>query len=315
MPTQEELETAVAVSITAVAPVDGAALAAPAPADMGAVTVENKLTANAVSAPAAVGFGGGVTTADGVTDESLNRNADALAGDVNTQMAALATALDALSNDLNSDASAQATEINNKLEALRGGLNAALEDVRLRNIAQNNDIAGAINTRMGTVSANEAALKAAIEAVDQKIIDLDSVYNTDADFAARAASIDALIADMDSSGLDVAELLTSTTTELDSLIRVQKKTITVNSGNGTYSFNLATELGLTLNTEGDFTAAIEIVGQPKASASMSGKTAAGFEIGLMSQGVHYVPQPWAGDTDPVTVEVTVAHVATVQVSL
>jgi hypothetical protein len=315
MPTQAELETAVAVNISTVAPVDGASLTAPAPVDMAAVAVENKLTANAVSAPAAVTHGSGVTTADDVSEESLNRNAIALAADVNTKMASIAGALDDLSNDLNSDASAQATEINNKLESLRSGLNAALEEVRLRNIAQNNDIAGAINTRMSTVAANEAALKAAIEAVDQKIVELDSVYNTDADFAARAASIDALIADMDASGLDVAALLTSTTTELDSLIRIQKKTVTVNSGNGTFSFNLASELGLTLNSEADYTASIQIVGQAKASGSISGKTAEGFEIGLMSQGMHYVPQPWAGDVTAVTVEVTVAHVATIQVSL
>jgi len=304
--TQVALETAVAISLDAVANMDGAALSAPAPADVDAVTAENKSTPQAVPAPAAVSFSS-ITTSDAVSDEVLNRNATSLADSINEQLTTWAGVINGVVADGGSDAAAQVTEFNNKIELLRSAVNAAMNDIRTANVSQNSDISTAVNARLSTVAGNLTSLQTAIESVDGKIVALDSVYGTDADIAGKVATINAQLETMNASDLDIAGLLGNTTVELDSLIRIQKQEVTVSAGTGVFDFNFDAQGIGAFDTVADYTVAMEIIGNAQVGGYITNKSAAGFQIILRSQGVHFVPQPHDGATTPVTVAVTVAH--------
>ena len=314
MATQAELETAVEVTLDSVANMDGATLSAPAPADVDAVAAENKSTPQTVGAAAGVTFDS-ISTADSVTDEILNRNATSMAASVDAALTGLVATMNGVIGDAGSDAAAQVTEFNNKIELIRAGVNSALGDVRTANISQNNDIASGVNARMGTVAGNMTALKTGLEAVDAKIVALDSVYGTDVDIAAKVATINSTLESLNAGDLDITELLGNTATELDSVIRIQKKEVTASAGTGVYEFNLDTEGFGAFDSVGDYTCVAGVIGNSSVNASVLNKTATGFQVALKSHGVHFVPQPWDAATTPVTLAVTIAHAPRNQVSV
>ncbi len=314
MATQAEIETPVVVSLDQVANVDAAAISSPKPTDVAAVAAESKSTPQSVTAPAAPTYQT-ISTAEVVTDEVLNRNAETLAASVNQILSDWSTVLNGIISDVGSDAGAQVIEFNNKIELMRAGINSALADVRNANVTQNADIAAAVNARMGVVAGNMNKLLVALEEIDGKVVALDSVYGTDQDIAAKVANINAQLESMNAADLDIAGLLTNTAAELDAVLRIQRKEVTVAAGTGTYAFNLDSEGIGAFAAVADYSCSIEVVGNPQVAGTIMHKTATGFEIVLKSQGVHFVPQPWDAATVPVAVEVTVAHAPRTQVSV
>lgn len=342
--TQEAQETLVTVTQNSITDVDYTSFTAPSPVDLSDIDLVKKAvtqtvsmtsipTATDVAAVGSVSYTQ-ISTSDEVTNETLNKTAETLKDSINTVLAgvdgkvesavnalasAVSTSITKVKDDTNTAFSAikvqmddQVDDIEGKIDSAVEEINDALDEIRLKNITQNQDIASAINTTKNNLQANLNLLKAGIESLAAKQQALDDVYLTDTDMAERISAVNALIDTLRNADVDVVAALGGTVTEVNSLLRVQKKRVTMNTANGVYNFNLLAEGYPEFTDAALFSVEAEVIGEPKAQVAVTNKVAApttggAVELEVKSNGVHFVPQPIDGSVTPITLLVTVSY--------
>ena len=342
--TQVDQETLVTVTQSTVADIDYTDLTAPAPVDLSDIDLVKKAvtqTVSMTSIPTATDVAGvgsvtytQISTSDEVTNETLNKTAETLKDSVNTVLAgvdgkvesainslasAVSTSITKVKDDTNAAFSNIKTQMDDQVDDIEGKIdsavseiNLALDNIRAKNILQNQDIAGAINTTKSGLQANLNLLKAGIEELARKQQALDDVYLTDTDMAERISAVNSLIDTLRKADVDVVAALGGTVTEVNSLLRVQKKRVTMNTANGVYLFNLLAEGYPEFADASLFSVEAEVIGEPKAQVSVTNKTASvgtggAVDLEVKSNGVHFVPQPIDGSVSPITLLVTVSY--------
>lgn len=291
------------ITLTPVTGVDDATVTAPSPSDITTQPVQNKVSVPSVTAPASVDFTP-VSTADEVNDESLNRTAKTLRDDVNAKLTSFANSVSLILGQLGTEHSLQIAEINSKMAALRDSINAELATIRTENEQQNADMAAAINQRLSTVMANLTTLSGAIKNSQDKIAALDATYATDSDIAAKVATINAALEQLNQTDTDVLQQMQETVNLVNSMRKLKEKSITISSTAGTYDFLIVQEGMGSYALATDYMAAATVEGNPLVEAYITQKLAVGFTIELKSKGVHFRPQPHDASVTPVSVRVT-----------
>lgn len=270
-----------------------------------------------------------VSTTDEITNESLNRNATSLASSVNTQMGAftssitlavnglkgdVATSINTLTSDINnklaslkSEQDTQVSGINSQLSNLATDINNQIDTIRSAESQQSSDIASKINILAGELTANIALVKDVADNAQLKISELDNVYGTDSQMAVQVANIDALINTLRGSDVNFLTAVNGAIDEINGMTRTFSKEILVSAGNGVYTFsNLAEGAGDFVNAS-DYVVEVEAIGNFKTRASLENKTKDGFDVRVISHGVHFVPQPVDCSVTPVKVTVTMNY--------
>lgn len=291
------------ITLTPVTGVDDATVTAPSPSDITTQPVQNKVSVPSVTAPASVDFTP-VSTADEVNDESLNRTAKTLRDDVNAKLTSFANSVSLILGQLGTEHSLQIAEINSKMAALRDSINAELATIRTENEQQNADMAAAINQRLSTVMANLTTLSGAIKNSQDKIAALDATYATDSDIAAKVATINAALEQLNQTDTDVLQQMQETVNLVNSMRKLKEKSITISSTAGTYDFLIVQEGMGSYALATDYMATATVEGNPLVEAYITQKLAVGFTIELKSKGVHFRPQPHDASVTPVSVRVT-----------
>jgi hypothetical protein len=295
--------TPIDITLTPITGVDDSTVTAPSPSDITTQPIQNKVSVPSVTAPASVDFTP-VSTSDEVNDESLNRTAKTLRDDVNAKLTSFANSVSLILGQLGTEHSLQVAEINNKMAALRDSINAELATIRTENEQQNTDMATAINQRLSVVMSNLTTLSTAIKNSQDKIAALDATYATDSDIAAKVATINAALEQLNQTDTDVLQQMQETVNLVNSMRKLKEKTITISSTAGTYDFLTVQEGmgGYPLAT--DYMATATVEGNPLVEAYITKKLAVGFTIELKSKGVHFRPQPHDASVTPVSVRVT-----------
>lgn len=335
--TIDELNTLYVEVLSNVTNAQNADFTSAAPADLTAQVVDDKSTAKSVTAGSisavsitpftAVDFQS-VSTTDEVTNESLNRTAKTLRDDVNTKMGDftssitlavnglkgdIASSINTLTTDVNqkladitSEQTSQVSDINTKIGNLTTDLNTQLAAIRTAESQQSGDIAQKLNQLAGELTANIVKVKNIADNAQQKIASLSDVYNADGDIANKIATINGFISTLRESDIDFIGAIDGTIDEVNSLRRVFTKEILVTAGNGVYSFtNLAEGAGEFANVS-DYVVSVNAINNFKVRASLENKTKDGFDVRVISHGVHFVPQPVDCSVTPtkVSVEIT-----------
>ncbi|MDI7855086.1 chemotaxis protein [Vibrio parahaemolyticus] len=291
------------ITLTPVTGVDDTTVTAPSPSDITTQPVQNKVSVPSVTAPASVDFTP-VSTADEVNDESLNRTAKTLRDDVNAKLTSFANSVSLILGQLGTEHSLQIAEINSKMAALRDSINAELATIRTENEQQNADMATAINQRLSTVMSNLTTLSGAIKNSQDKIAALDATYATDSDIAAKVATINAALEQLNQTDTDVLQQMQETVNLVNSMRKLKEKNITISSTSGTYDFLTVQEGMGSYPLATDYMAIATVEGNPLVEAYITKKLAVGFTIELKSKGVHFRPQPHDASVTPVSVRVT-----------
>lgn len=291
------------ITLTPVTGVDDTTVTAPSPSDVTTQPVQNKVSVPSVTAPASVDFTP-VSTADEVNDESLNRTAKTLRDDVNAKLTSFANSVSLILGQLGTEHSLQIAEINSKMAALRDSINAELATIRTENEQQNADMATAINQRLSTVMANLTTLSGAIKNSQEKIAALDATYATDSDIAAKVATINAALEQLNQTDTDVLQQMQETVNLVNSMRKLKEKNITISSTAGAYDFLTVQEGMGSYALATDYMATATVEGNPLVEAYITQKLAVGFTIELKSKGVHFRPQPHDASVTPVSVRVT-----------
>ncbi|HGZ6705700.1 TPA: chemotaxis protein [Vibrio parahaemolyticus] len=291
------------ITLTPVTGVDGTTVTAPSPSDITTQPVQNKVSVPSVTAPASVDFTP-VSTADEVNDESLNRTAKTLRDDVNAKLTSFANSVSLILGQLGTEHSLQVAEINSKMAALRDSINAELATIRTENEQQNADMATAINQRLSVVMSNLTTLSTAIKNSQDKIAALDATYATDSDIAAKVATINAALEQLNQTDTDVLQQMQETVNLVNSMRKLKEKNITISSTAGTYDFLTVQEGMGSYALATDYMATATVEGNPLVEAYIKQKLAVGFTIELKSKGVHFRPQPHDASVTPVSVRVT-----------
>lgn len=341
--TLAELETLIEANTVAVADVDASTFASPAPIDLSDINIDKKavtqtVSTTSISSAQDMAAAGSVTytqisTSDEITNETLNKTAETLKTSINAVLAGIDGKVESTINQLASETRTaittlkdgtntafvnvktqiddQVTEIENKIDNAVEEINDALDIVRTKNVEQNQNIATAINTTKASIGANIAVLKTAIDELALKQQALDDVYLTDSDMAERITAVNDLLDTLREADVDVVAAIGGTVTEVNSLLRVNKKRVTMNTANGMYSFNLLAEGYPEFDAVSKFSVEAEVIGEPKAQVSVTNKVAAAgtggaVDLEVKSNGVHFVPQPVDGSVTPITLLVTVS---------
>ncbi|EKO3597296.1 chemotaxis protein [Vibrio metschnikovii] len=291
------------ITLTPVTGVDDTTVTAPSPSDVTTQPVQNKVSVPSVTAPASVDFTP-VSTADEVNDESLNRTAKTLRDDVNAKLTSFANSVSLILGQLGTEHSLQIAEINSKMAALRDSINAELATIRTENEQQNADMATAINQRLSTVMANLTTLSGAIKNSQEKIAALDATYATDSDIAAKVATINAALEQLNQTDTDVLQQMQETVNLVNSMRKLKEKNITISSTAGAYDFLTVQEGMGSYALATDYMATATVEGNPLVEAYITQKLAVGFTIELKSKEVHFRPQPHDASVTPVSVRVT-----------
>lgn len=291
------------ITLTPVTGVDGTTVTAPSPSNITTQPVQNKVSVPSVTAPASVDFTP-VSTADEVNDESLNRTAKTLRDDVNAKLTSFANSVSLILGQLGTEHSLQIAEINSKMAALRDSINAELATIRTENEQQNADMATAINQRLSAVMANLTTLSGAIKNSQDKIAALDATYATDSDIAAKVATINAALEQLNQTDTDVLQQMQETVNLVNSMRKLKEKNIAISSTAGTYDFLTVQEGMGSYALATDYMATATVEGNPLVEAYITQKLAVGFTIELKSKGVHFRPQPHDASVTPVSVRVT-----------
>lgn len=283
--------------------VDDSTVTAPSPSSIKTQAVQNKVSVPPVKAPDSVDFAP-VSTADEVNDESLNRTAKTLRDDVNAKLTSFANSVSLILGQLGTEHSLQIAEINSKMDALRDSINAELATIRTENEQQNADMATAINQRLSTVMSNLTTLSGAIKNSQDKIAALDATYATDSDIAAKVATINAALEQLNQTDTDVLQQMQETVNLVNSMRKLKEKNITISSTSGTYDFLTVQEGMGSYALATDYMATATVEGNALVEAYITKKLSVGFTIELKSKGVHFRPQPHDASVTPVSVRVT-----------
>jgi hypothetical protein len=259
-----------------------------------------------------------VSTADEVTEESLNRTTKTLRDDFNTKMALFAnevsTKLSNLASDTSTADSNLASDINVQLNKLKNesnnlitDLNKGFLDVKNETVTQNTAITSRLNTLTTELMSNDESLKAAIDAVHDKVQALDDVFGTDADIATKINTIDGFIATLRETDLDFVTAVDNTIDEVNSIERPRTKEITITANNGKYSFNTLAEGIAQFVNANDYKVTTEVIGNESVQVAVLEKDKDGFVLFARSNGVHYRPQTIDCSATPVKVMVSITH--------
>ena len=307
MATSTELGVVNDIDLATIPPADAAAVSSPNPADVSAITVDNKLTVTDVlNVPVNITYTP-IATTDEVNNETLNRTAETMAADLNTKFQQFQASLSASFADLNQDGVDQAAEIQAKFSALTGAVNAGFADIRTKSGIQADDIMGVITSKVGSVMTEMQRVLDIAENSQVKIASLDDTYNTDSEFAARVAAVNALIDQMTGTDLNFFEALDSALDELNTMVRFRTKVVTVNSVNGIYSFDMAGEAWAPYGSAADYHVETMIELDDTKQTSVATKTGTGFTISIKSKGVHYKDQVVDCSSEPVPVHVRLSQ--------
>lgn len=335
--TQSQLEAEYAVELAGVQQVQSSDITSANPVEADAVSVTDNATTKVVSAPSVASQNAGsaptvtytgIATSDEINTTTLNKGADTLKDSVNDALAALhtavnsalvgvssdtATALTSLVSDINSkfatlkgEQSTFAGDVNTQFSDLVSDINAAFSLIAEKELAQSADIAGKINAVSADLNAQDGVLKDAIDEAFNRIQALDDVYGTDSDIAAKVSNINALIGTLRESDLDFVEALRGTVTEINGLERHDSKEYLIAAATGVFNVSYVAEGFAEPSVSADeVRVSVEVINNFKVNAEIINKGMAGFDIKLMSKGVHFVPQPHDASVTPVRVMVTV----------
>jgi hypothetical protein len=335
--TQTQIEAQYAVELAGVQQVQGADITAASPVNADTVSVTDNAATKVVSAPSVASQNAGaaptvsytgITTNDEITVTTLNKGVESLKVSTETALSALHTAVNQALVGVSTDASTALTslvsDINSKFATLKGeqstlagdinvqfadlvsDINTAFTLIAEKESAQSNDIAGKINAVSADLNAQDGVLKTAIDEAFIRIRALDDVYGTDSDIAAKVASINALIGTLRESDLDFVDGLRATVTEINQLERHDSKEILVAATSGVFNVNyLAEAFAEPAVSADEVRVSVEVINNMKVNAEVINKGMTGFDIKLMSKGVHFVPQPHDASVTPVRVMITV----------
>ncbi len=306
-----DLNTANDITLETVPAADESAVTKPDPADIDTANV--KINPDLITVQDNINFSvtGDVTydqvsTTDEVTDESLNRTAESLKVSVNTKLETLGAAIQTALRGVGASDSL-ISELQAKLDAVVSGVNAGFAEIRVDEAAQTADLVGIINTKVGAVMAEVRKVLEVAENSQIKIAALDDTYNTDSEFAARVAAVNALIDQLASTDFSFLEALDAALDQLNLMLRVQVKDISANSANGVYAFAFASEGMAAFTDPADYMVEVFSELDEKRKAVVSDKTATGFNLTVKSRGVHFVDQPIDCSETAVPMRVRVTH--------
>jgi hypothetical protein len=195
-----------------------------------------------------------------------------------------------------------ASDVNTQFSDLVADINSAFALIATKELAQSNDIAAKMNAVSADLNAQDVALKTAIDAAFDRIQALDDVYGTDSDIATKVSNINALIGTLRDSDLDFVDALRGTVTEINSLERHDSKEYLVAAATGVFNVNYVAEGFAEPSVSADEVRVdVKVIDNVKVKAEINNKGMSGFDIKLMSYGVHFVPQPWDASVTPVRV--------------
>lgn len=293
------------ISVTSPDAVDPATIHTPAPDGVSVSQLENRVTQQSVVAPS-VDYTQ-ISTASPFGDETLNKNAETLKASVNDALTALAASVNVAFGNVSTGMVAQVGDINGRIAALASAVNATVENITSLERRQSSDLADAMNSQTSALMANILRLKDAILSVNDKVVALDDTYTTDAEMAVKVKAINDLIADLSREGVDIVAAIRGMLNELNSLTRTEHKMVTVMAATGVYPFVFVDENFGEFANVNDYTPVVDVIGTTKATAHVTEPTAIGFNVRVLSHGVHMGPQPVDCSVSPVKVAVTVHH--------
>jgi hypothetical protein len=334
---QTQLETPYAVTLGGVDAVQGADFTSASPVNADSVSVTDTSVTKVVSAPTVASQTAGttpsvaytgITTSDEIKVTTLNKGAETLKDSVNAALVSLhdsvnaalvgvsgdtQSALTSLVSDINSkfatlkgEQGTLASDVNTQFASLVADINDAFTLIAEKEIAQSNDIASKMNAVSADLNAQDVVLKDAIDEAFKRIIALDDVYGTDSDIATKVTNINALIGTLRETDLDFVDGLRQTVTEMNSLERHDSKEFLIAAATGVFNVNYVAE-GFTepSTSSEEIRVDVKVIDNIKVEAKVINKGMTGFDIKLMSNGVHFVPQPWDASVTPVRVTVVV----------
>ncbi len=334
--TKAELEAPINTTLSGIDTVLGTDFPSAAPASADSVSVTANATAKTVAQQAVASQNAGIkptvdytkiSTSDEITVDTLNKPAETLKAAVNGALddlhKAVNTALVGVSGDTKSAIDGLVGDINNKFATLKGeqdtlsgdintqfsdlitDINAAFSAIRTAEQDQSNAIAGKLNTVSAQANAQDLVLKKAIEDVLAKVVALDDVYGTDSEIANKIAGVNALIETLKETDLDFVAGVKSTVAEINMLERFKSKEFLIAATSGVYNVNLLGEGFPEAILSSDYRATVTAIDNIKVECEIINKTKDGFDIKIMSKGVHFVPQPVDCSVTPLKVNVVV----------
>lgn len=313
MPLNTDVNTANDITLATITPANGGTVTNPNPVDLDSADVQ--IDSNLITGSTDINFSvtGDVTydqisVTDEITNETLNRTAETLKVSVNAKLETLGAAIQTALRGVGASDSL-ITELQAKLDAVVTGVNAGFAEIRTAEVDQTADIVGLINQQIGAAMAEVAKVLEVAENSQAKIAALDATYNTDSEFAARVAAVNALIDQLATTDFSFLEALDKALDRLNKMLRVQVKTVSVTAANGTYSFAFATEGWAAPAAAADYM--VEVLNELdfNKQAKVSAKTATGFNLQVMTKDFNFLPQPVDCSTTAVAMKVRVTHLA------
>lgn len=335
--TKAQLDAQYDVTFEGVYTAQGADFASAAPVEAEEVSVTDNTTTKTVTAPTVAEQTAGVkptvsftsiTTSDEINTTTLNKTAETLKDSVNEALTTLhtavnsaltgvsgdtKTALSSLVSDINTKLSTMKSEqstligdVNNQFSDLVTDINAAFRLIKEKEESQSNSIASKINAVSADLNAQDGVLKDAINEAFNRIAALDDVYGTDSQLAAKVSNVNDLVGKLRETDLDVVEAIRGTVTEMNALERHDSKEVLIAAASGVFNVNYLAESFAEPSVSADEVRVnVEVIDNIKVNAEIINKGMTGFDIKLMSKGVHFVPQPHDASVTPVRVMITV----------
>ena len=207
---------------------------------------------------------------------------------------------------MKSEQSTMIGDVNTQFSDLVADINTAFTLIKEKEEAQSNAIASKMNAVSADLKANDETLKSAIDEAFNRIKALDDVYGTDAEIATKVSNVNALIGTLRETDLDVVEAIRGTVNEMNALERHDSKEYLIASASGVFNVNYLAEGFAEPSVSADEVRAdVQVIDNVKVKAEIINKGMSGFDIKLMSYGVHFMPQPWDASVTPVTVSVVI----------
>lgn len=197
---------------------------------------------------------------------------------------------------LNRGALTVSSSTTERLGTLVNRINGTLETLSASVNAQTGDVVSHVNVIVGQVSANLALLSQGIaDALDR----IDGIEQGD------ITTVESRVTDLEEKAESLIQVTEQLVAQLALTANTVTKTVIISAATGEQSFFLD-ELGAgPFEWADDYQITVQVVGTATVKASLSNKTAAGFTVALLSDGVHYTPQPHDAETTPVVVNLVI----------
>lgn len=197
---------------------------------------------------------------------------------------------------LNRGAVTVSASTTDRLSTLVSRINGTLETLSTSVNAQTGEVVSHINLIVNQVTENLALLSSGIEHALGRI---DEIEQND------LSGLDNRVADLEQKADNLITVTEKLAAELALTANTVTKTVIISAAIGEQAFSLA-ELGAgTFESADDYQVIVQVVGTSSVKASIPDKTVTGFTVALLSDGVHYTPQPHNAALEPVVINLVI----------